>query len=182
MTESADAFFACRSDLPARCQKVRVRVVQDFFQGNALNAVDGKGRLSIPAAYRDVIERRSELRQVVLAPHERSHCLTGYDRRRNVRLQEQIDARFAANFNDERDAAARQIFGLSELVPYDDTGRIVLPPALRDLAEIDRLALFIGSGDYFELWNPQLFLKRNAGNRNAVRIVTRMLEARGDVA
>jgi MraZ protein len=157
-------------------------VITDFFQGNALNAVDAKGRLSIPAPYRDVVERRSNVRQVVLAPHERSPCLTGYDRDRNARLQQQIEARFAASFNDERDEVARRIFGLSELVPYDDTGRIVLSPTLRDLAEIDRLALFVGSGDYFEVWNPHLLLKHAKNDPVTTRVVTRLLESKGEKA
>ena len=37
--------------------------IDDFFQGSALNAVDAKGRLSVPAFVRAVVERRSD------APH-----------------------------------------------------------------------------------------------------------------
>ncbi len=44
--------------------------LEHLFQGSALNAVDAKGRLSVPAFLRSVIERRGEARTIVLAKHE----------------------------------------------------------------------------------------------------------------
>ena len=35
---------------------------RDLFHGYAMNAVDAKNRLAIPAAYRDVSQRRSQTR------------------------------------------------------------------------------------------------------------------------
>ena len=49
-------------------------------------------------------------------------------------------------------------FGASEEVPYDSSGRIVLPPMMRRKGQIDDLALFIGAGETFHIWNPKLFL------------------------
>ena len=40
-----------------------------LFQGSALNAVDGKGRVSIPSFLRSVIERRGDAKTIVLAKH-----------------------------------------------------------------------------------------------------------------
>ena len=53
--------------------------LEHLFQGSALNAVDAKGRVSIPAFLRSVIERRGNSRTIVLAKHEAFPCLSAYD-------------------------------------------------------------------------------------------------------
>src|SRR5438046_6575660 len=53
--------------------------LEHLFQGSALNAVDAKGRVSIPAFLRGVIERRGDARTIVLAKHEAFPCLSAYD-------------------------------------------------------------------------------------------------------
>src|SRR5438045_8455343 len=63
----------------ARCEwGVRV-ALEHLFQGSALNAVDAKGRVSIPAFLRGVIERRGDARTITLAKHEAFFCLSAYD-------------------------------------------------------------------------------------------------------
>ena len=60
-----------RERWPARCERgVVVAALEHLFQGSALNAVDVKGRVSIPSFLRTVIERRGDARTVVLAKHE----------------------------------------------------------------------------------------------------------------
>ena len=54
--------------------------LEHLFNGSALSAVDAKGRLSVPAFIRSVVERRSEAKAVVLGMHEVSPCLNAYDR------------------------------------------------------------------------------------------------------
>src|SRR5690348_11243428 len=53
--------------------------LEHLFQGSALNAVDAKGRVSIPAFLRSVVERRGDARTIVLAKHEAFPCLSAYD-------------------------------------------------------------------------------------------------------
>lgn len=149
-----------------------------FFHGYAMNAVDAKNRLSVPAAYREVIEARSGAKAIVIAPHEREDCLVGYDRARSARLQEQLERRHGDDFGAARDDFARLAFGTSEVAPYDDTGRIILSPTLKELGGIDRLAFFIAAGDYFEIWDPETLLAAKGEDARLARIVRRQLEAR----
>ena len=135
---------------------------EDLFNGSALNAVDAKGRLSVPAFIRQVIERRSDARAIIVGVHEVDPCLTAYDRGYN---------RFLFNDNERRRLAeegadsvahfarARRTFGITEEVSYDSSGRIILPPMMRKRGQIDDLALFVGVGGTFEIWNPQLALR-----------------------
>ena len=53
--------------------------LEHLFQGSALNAVDAKGRVSVPAFLRTVIERRGDARTIVLAKHDAFTCLSAYD-------------------------------------------------------------------------------------------------------
>jgi len=50
-----------------------------LFQGSALNAVDAKGRVSVPAFLRAVIEKRGDAKTIVLAKHDQFSCLSAYD-------------------------------------------------------------------------------------------------------
>ena len=49
-------------------------------------------------------------------------------------------------------------FAASEEVPYDSSGRIVLPPMMRAKGGIGDLALFLGAGETFQIWNPEALL------------------------
>jgi MraZ protein len=136
--------------------------LEHLFNGSALNAVDAKGRLSVPAFVRQVIERRSDARAIILAGHELDACLTGYDRNyARILYQENERRRLNEEGADPRAhfARARRTFGVTEDVPYDTSGRIILPQMMRRKGKIDELALFVGVGGTFEIWNPQLALK-----------------------
>ncbi|QNP43673.1 division/cell wall cluster transcriptional repressor MraZ [Sphingomonas daechungensis] len=50
-------------------------------------------------------------------------------------------------------------FAATEEVPYDPSGRIVLPPMMRRKGELQDIALFLGTGETFQIWNPKLLLK-----------------------
>ncbi|HMC92465.1 MAG TPA: division/cell wall cluster transcriptional repressor MraZ, partial [Allosphingosinicella sp.] len=67
--------------------------IDDFFQGSALNGVDAKGRLSVPAFVRSVIERRSDARAIVVGAHEIAPCLTAYGRGYARKLYEDMERR-----------------------------------------------------------------------------------------
>jgi len=133
--------------------------VEHLFRGNALNAVDAKGRVSVPAFIRQKIERRSNDRAIVLARHEVFHCLVGYDTDYALVVdQENERRRLKEEDSDPLAHYARAYLTMSDTaeVPYDGSGRIVLPPRIRRKASIEDLALFVGVGRTFELWNPHL--------------------------
>ena len=156
--------------------------IDDFFQGSALNAVDAKGRLSVPAFVRSVIERRSDARAIVVGAHEVSPCLTAYGRGYARNLWTELERRRLAQEDrggtlDEHYSRARRTFGTAEDVPYDPSGRIVLPPVLRRRGQIEDLALFVGVGGTVEIWNPRLALAE--GDRDLKEIAAWRLEEKG---
>ena len=71
-------------------------------------------------------------------------------------------------------------FGATEEVPYDSSsGRIILPPMMRRKGGIEDLALFIGVGETFQIWNPTLFLADTNIPEDMKDIARFRLEERG---
>lgn len=116
--------------------------VGPLFGGSAIGAVDPGGRLRLPPFALDTLARRTDGRRIVFAAHESEPCLTGYD-----------PAWRAAFFG--RDGA-RRLFGFSEETEFDSSGRLTLPPMMRWKGRIGALALFVGTGGAFEIWNPEI--------------------------
>ncbi len=137
--------------------------LEHLFQGSALNAVDAKGRVSVPAFLRSVIERRGDARLITLAKHDAFPCLSAYDpayaalkHSKLERLLEKDELNPEAELEYQR--RNLMAFAATEEVPYDSSGRIVLPPMMRKKGGIEDLALFLGTGETFQIWNPKLFL------------------------
>ena len=157
--------------------------LEHLFNGSALNAVDAKGRLSIPAFIRSVVERRSDAKAVVVGAHEVDPCLTAYDRGYARHLHIENERR---RLNEETQSGsgdqnhfrrARRTFGLTEDVPYDPSGRIIMPPMMRRKGRIEDLALFVGVGGTFEIWNPYLALEH--GDEDLRELAAYRLEEKG---
>ena len=136
--------------------------LEHLFNGSALNAVDAKGRLSVPAFIRSVIERRTDAKAIIIGAHEVDPCLTAYDRNYARNLYSENERRRLNEESADPQAhfsRARRTFGITEEVPYDSSGRIILPPMMRRKGRIEDQALFVGVGGTFEIWNPQIALK-----------------------
>lgn len=154
-------------------------MTEEFFTGYALNAVDAKNRLSIPAEYRVVIQARTGAKDLRIAPSRNAPCLIGYDRSHFARMKADHDARFASEASRARDRDAAAIFATATPVSLDDAGRIVLPPVMRKLRRIGGHALFVGCGDFFEIWNPYAYLGQDDPDPGLVEMLPFELEARG---
>lgn len=156
--------------------------MDEIFQGNALNTVDAKARLSVPAFIRSVLDRSSDSRIVFIGKHERALCLTLYGNAYSEYLIGETERRRRIDEDKGGDPAAlddqgRNVFGITERVTYDSGGRIVLSPFLRDEGRIEDLALFVSQGRFVEMWNPRIALE--AGGDTLKRIAAYYLKQRG---
>jgi MraZ protein len=129
-----------------------------------------------------VIERRSDARAIVLGAHDIAPCLTAYGRSYARNLYDDMERRRLVD--EQKDGAledhyarARRRFGMTEDVPYDPSGRIVLPPMMRRKGRIEDLALFVGVGGTVEIWNPRLALDQ--GDKDLKEIAAWRLEEKG---
>ncbi|HZF43946.1 MAG TPA: division/cell wall cluster transcriptional repressor MraZ [Sphingomonadaceae bacterium] len=157
---------------------------EHLFQGSALNAVDAKGRVSIPAFLRSVVEKRGDAKALVLAKHDSFPCISAYDHgyaavqhAKLERLYEREEAEPAALATYHR--RNMLAFGATEEVPYDSGGRVLLPPMMRRKGGIEDLALFIGAGETFQIWNPRSFLGHDDIDEDMKDIARYRMEERG---
>ncbi len=133
------------------------------FRGESTHKVDGKGRVSIPASFRRVLEEGDPdwtdglQPQVVIVYGRHSNtknCLLGFSMVGIARLEEQIDE---LPHGEERERIERQLLTRSTHAAVDDTGRIVLSQKLRETAGITDEAVFAGVGGRFEIWQPAAY-------------------------
>ncbi len=158
--------------------------LEHLFQGSALNAVDAKGRVSVPSFLRSVIERRGDARTIVLAKHEQFACLSAYDPAyaalKHAKLERLLEKQ-EENADAQLEYQQRNLmaFAATEEVPYDSSGRVLLPPMMRRKGAIEDLALFLGTGETFQIWNPQALLSDKRIPEDLKDICRYRLEERG---
>jgi MraZ protein len=154
-------------------------VTADFFHGYALNAVDAKNRLSIPAEFRDAIVARSGTKDVFIGPAPGVDCLLAYDKSHAAKLQARLDARDVDEDTPEGALRATFVFGSATALKIDDAGRIVLTAGLQDLADISGHVWFVAGGNWFQMWNPYRYLEQPGLDARMVRILRREMDVRG---
>lgn len=127
------------------------------FSGQAYSPAGDKGRFVLPPLFRKAVRDSSDGRVLCLAKHDRWNCLSGFGLSRKLELEAQLDREeemsIRLNREFDRDTRASQLFSFIE-VPFDDSGRFVMPEHLRTLAGIDDGLYFQGGGRFFTMWNP----------------------------
>lgn len=151
--------------------------VRELFEGCALQAVDEKGRVAIPADLRAAVERNSDVRTIVIGLHPFDPCLSAHDlgwsQEKFTRIDDPAQSPFAKNAAPDTVRAKRGAFGAVERAPFDSSGRFVLPPFFRMKAAIGKWAFFIGSAETFDIWSPEALLADNEPDNEAVREMCR---------
>ena len=129
------------------------------FSGQAFSPAGDKGRFVLPPLFRNAVKDASDGRILCLDKHPKFACLVGFGLSRMDELEAQLDReedRSGPEF--DRDTRAAQLFGFAR-VPFDDSGRFVLPDLLRMLGGIDDALFFQGGGRSFTIWNPAELMK-----------------------
>lgn len=125
-----------------------------LFLSTFEHKVDSKGRVSVPSHFRNVLCGQN-FSGVVLYESSINQCIEGCSIDRIQKLSEAIDD--LDPFSRERDAFATTILGGAAQLPFDNDGRIILPKMLMEFANVKDNVIFVGKGQTFEIWEPQLF-------------------------
>ncbi len=121
-----------------------------LFTGTHQHTIDTKGRLSIPAEYRQALLRGSKQPPYLTLDDD---CLRLYRHRDFENYAEQFMPR--SRIDPGRKSFARQVFMNAHKVPIDSQGRILVPQLLRQAAHLERDVVLGGAGLTIEIWNPQ---------------------------
>jgi MraZ protein len=111
--------------------------------------LDAKGRLAIPARHREGLAADRNGHLVITA--DRGGCLLIYP----LGAWEPIQARLMelSSFDDSIRSLQRLLVGHADDVELDAAGRILVPPALRRYAGLDKRVVLVGQGQKLELWD-----------------------------
>jgi len=120
-----------------------------MFQGAATINLDSKGRLAIPARHRDMLLAHCAGNLVLTA--DADGCLLLYPQPEWQPIREKLNKLSA--FNPKSRALQRLLVGHAEDVVMDSAGRVLVSPALRNYAGLDKHVMLIGQGNKFELWD-----------------------------
>lgn len=130
-----------------------------MFRGvNGVN-IDVKGRIVMPTRYRERLQHESS-GSIVLTIDTEERCLLLYP----LNAWEEIESKLAAlpSFNPAARRIQRLLIGHATEVDLDSHGRILLPPLLREYAGLMKLAMLVGQGKKFELWDEQHWQQRRS--------------------
>lgn len=119
------------------------------FRGRYEHTMDAKGRTSLPARYRDVLASISERRIVLTSGLD--PCLVAYTPPEWTAFEERLAK--LPQFDRAVQKLRRIYVSGAVECDVDDSGRILVPPTLREHAGLEKDVLWAGSGKYAELWD-----------------------------
>lgn len=122
-----------------------------MFRGVSFLNLDAKGRLAIPARYREELQSCCDSNLVVTVDRER--CLLVYPKPTWNEIERRLDR--LPSFNEQTRTLLRIYVGHAQDVEMDGQGRVLLPPGLRQFAAMDKRVALVGQGKKFELWNEE---------------------------
>ncbi|MGY8963412.1 MAG: division/cell wall cluster transcriptional repressor MraZ [Rhodospirillales bacterium] len=121
------------------------------FIGTFVNKIDAKGRISVPAPFRAVLQTKS-LSGVTCYPALTGPCIEGCGLDRIEAMVEKLPDEPIPSVDE--DAIAHLIFASARDLPFDGGGRIVLPTDFLKKASLSDHGAFVGKGRTFQIWNP----------------------------
>lgn len=122
-----------------------------MFRGASALSLDAKGRMAIPAKYRQKLLDQCA-GQMVISMYQ-DPCLFLYP----LPAWEVVEKRLSelSPLDDAAQAIRRLMLGHAAECDMDSHGRLLLPPLLRELAELEKELVLIGQGERFEIWNER---------------------------
>ena len=124
-----------------------------LFRGKAQRALDAKGRLMLPPEFRDVVVSRSGEGRFVLTCYD--GCRVGFPKPDWEDFEDNLLK--VNNASRKLRDFRRLVIGSAEELVLDKQGRVLLSPAHRAYAELDKEVQLVGQLQKFEIWNPGQF-------------------------
>jgi MraZ protein len=121
-----------------------------MFRGSSFHTIDPKGRIIIPARFRDVIKGTG---QDLIMITRMDDCLFAYGMEEWTEIENRI-----LRLPQKSDAMRRfqRIFiGSAQDCKCDTQGRVLIPPALKDYAGLEKEIVLVGVINRFEIWSKE---------------------------
>ena len=127
--------------------------IEHMFLGQYRHALDNKGRMIVPARFRDLLNGTIYLTQ-------------GFDQNLRVMPKDAFELVYQrvtemSSTNPTARQLRRLIFSTAQQVSIDSNGRILIPKYLREVADITTEAIVVGVGEALEIWSPAAWERQN---------------------
>jgi MraZ protein len=127
------------------------------FRGVSNLSLDAKGRIVLPARYRErLVEICSS--QLVITIDTDQPCLLLYPLNEWELIEEKIEA--LPSFNPMTRRIQRLLIGHATDVEVDNNGRMLVATPLREYAQLGKKVVLIGQGKKFEIWDEDMWAQR----------------------
>lgn len=123
-----------------------------MFRGvNTIN-LDAKGRMAMPARYRDLLTEKYGGRLVATVDFT-GRCLLLYPIDEWEVIQQKVES--LSSFDEASRRVQRMLIGHAHDLEMDGSGRLLLPQILRTRAQLDKHLALVGQGMKFEIWSEE---------------------------
>src|ERR687887_2197171 len=126
----------------------------DRFLSSAVNRVDAKGRVSVPAHFRAVLQKRGYSDLYALRALDVTALDVG-----GMDLLDRYEQRIALEdpFLQTADDMSFFCHGDGAFLKLDQDGRITVNDFIREHTGITTDVAFVGRGHFFQIWEPEQF-------------------------
>jgi len=126
------------------------KTIENSFFGQYSYSIDTKGRVNVPAKFRQVLSEENDKTFIITRGEER--CIRVYPLVVWEEIVEGLSKLSAVSPNNRH--FIRKTTRYASIVQYDSQGRIMLTKPLIDYAGLDKDVFIIGTLNKFEIWNP----------------------------
>ncbi len=127
-----------------------------MFRGKFKHTLDGKGRFSLPAKFREVLRVKYGSENLIVTNYP--ECLVAYPVSEWAKIEEKL-LKLPWDLPEVREYI-RFFLGAAEECQPDRQGRILLPQSMREEYNLKKDVVLIGMLNHFEIWNPEEIEKR----------------------
>jgi MraZ protein len=121
-----------------------------MFRGLNLINVDLKGRFAMPGRYREILQELCEGKLIATIDTEQK-CLLIYPEPAWLEIEKKLA--LLPSFDLQARRIQRLLIGHATEMGWDSAGRLLLPPPLREYADLQKEIALVGQGNKFEVWN-----------------------------
>lgn len=125
-----------------------------MFRGRYEHTIDAKGRISVPSKFREVLAAQFDERLIVT---NFDQCLWAYPVPEWRKVEEKVAA--LPQFKAEVKALQRFFISAASEAGIDKQGRIIIPPTLRDYADLQKDCIVVGMSQRIEIWGKERWTK-----------------------
>ena len=123
-----------------------------MFRGINTATIDGKGRMAVPARFREAVLLDSS-GELVVTIDMRERCLLMYPLSQWEVVQDKLER--LSNIGPQARLLQRLLIGHATDLNLDAQGRLLVPSILREYGEISKKVVLVGQGNKIEIWSDE---------------------------